>query len=343
MDRLERLVNLVAALLDAERPLSREELRERVGGYSDDLDAFRRNFERDKDALRQMGMPLAVEPLDGDHPDAPTGYRVRREQYELPDLGLTEDELTALRVAASAVQIQGGESATASALRKLAGGIIPERPESGARSSSGRAGPASRPGAAGDAGQPAGTEAGPASAPVAEMPGGDAVGVAFGAVSERRRVAFGYRGRRRTIDPWGLAYRGGHWLLSGYDHEREAERAFRLDRVEGSLTALGEAGAFARPEEAMRAPRPPWRLGDEPEVVVTLLVDEVVAPSAVAEVGEDAVVERRPDGSVVLALAVTNRSAFYGLVVGFLDRAEILGPPEVRAEFIESLEALAAP
>ena len=54
MDRLERLVNLVAALIDTPRPLAREEVRQRIEGYSDDPDAFRRNFERDKDLLRQM-------------------------------------------------------------------------------------------------------------------------------------------------------------------------------------------------------------------------------------------------------------------------------------------------
>lgn len=323
MDRLERLVNLVAALLDAQRPLSREELRERVGGYSDDPGAFRRNFERDKDALRQMGMPLVVEAIEGDHPDAPTGYRVPRERYELPDLGLTEDELAALRVAASAVQIRGGEGATASALRKLAAGITPTGP--------------------------APPSAGPVPAspvppsPVAEVPGGDAVALIFGAVSDRQRISFAYRGRCRTVDPWRLAYRGGHWYLSGMDHERQAERAFRLDRVVGAVTVVGDPGAFDRPEVAAARPLAPWQLGEEPEVVVCVLLDAVVAPSAVTEVGEDAVVERRPDGSVVVALAVTYRAALHSYLYGFLDRAEILGPPEARAEMVRALEALARP
>ena len=61
MDRLERLVNLVVALLDTPRPLTREELRQRVGGYSDDNANFHRNFERDKDLLRQMGIPIVAE------------------------------------------------------------------------------------------------------------------------------------------------------------------------------------------------------------------------------------------------------------------------------------------
>ena len=63
MDKLERLLNLTAALLHAEMPLTAEELRARVGGYPDTKATFRRAFERDKDDLRSMGMPLRVEPV----------------------------------------------------------------------------------------------------------------------------------------------------------------------------------------------------------------------------------------------------------------------------------------
>ena len=77
MDRLERLVNLVVALLDTRRPLSRQEVRQRVGGDSDDEDNFHRNFERDKELLRQMGIPVVTEPIDPARPEpAPvTGCR----------------------------------------------------------------------------------------------------------------------------------------------------------------------------------------------------------------------------------------------------------------------------
>src|SRR5438270_13894721 len=98
MDRLERLVNLVAALIDTPRPLTRSEIRKRIDGYSDDDEAFRRNFERDKEVLREMGFPLTTSAPDPAHPED-LGYRIPREQYELPDPGLDESELTALRLA----------------------------------------------------------------------------------------------------------------------------------------------------------------------------------------------------------------------------------------------------
>ncbi|MGH9299718.1 MAG: hypothetical protein ACRDZT_07350, partial [Acidimicrobiales bacterium] len=122
MDRLERLVNLVAALLDTSRPLTREQIHERIDGYSGDRDAFRRNFERDKELLRQMGLPLVALPVDPRHPEE-LGYRIPREDYELPDPGLDDAELAALRLAASAVQVEGAREpgAVTRALRKLGG------------------------------------------------------------------------------------------------------------------------------------------------------------------------------------------------------------------------------
>ena len=60
-NKLERILNLLAELLNAEdRPRSADELRKRVGMYPLDKAAFRRTFDRDKNALRDMGVPLRV-------------------------------------------------------------------------------------------------------------------------------------------------------------------------------------------------------------------------------------------------------------------------------------------
>ena len=61
MRRIERLINLIAALLDSDRPMTAEDIRARIAGYDqENYDAFRRAFERDKDALRAMGIPLEL-------------------------------------------------------------------------------------------------------------------------------------------------------------------------------------------------------------------------------------------------------------------------------------------
>nr|MDQ3354917.1 hypothetical protein [Actinomycetota bacterium] len=85
--RLERLFNLTAALLSTARPLTREELHERVPGYPDDdpKGAARRAFERDKEALRDMGIPLTVDEVERDDGTLVEGYRIPRDQYALRD------------------------------------------------------------------------------------------------------------------------------------------------------------------------------------------------------------------------------------------------------------------
>ncbi len=116
MDKLERLLNLAAALLDADRPLTADELRDRIGGYPDAKSAFRRSFERDKDDLRAMGLPLSVEPVPGTDPPI-DGYRMRRADYSGHELRLEPDELAALHLATNLVRLDGADSG----LRKLGG------------------------------------------------------------------------------------------------------------------------------------------------------------------------------------------------------------------------------
>src|SRR4029450_4538136 len=104
--KLERLLNLTALLLETPRPLSALEIRDRLGGDAGETDACRRAFERDKDDLRAMGVPLEVQDVPGVLPVV-DGYRIPKDRYYLRDPGLSAAELAALHVAASVVQIDG--------------------------------------------------------------------------------------------------------------------------------------------------------------------------------------------------------------------------------------------
>lgn len=393
---MERLVNLLVALLDTKRPLTREELRQRVGGYSDDKDNFHRNFERDKDVLRQMGIPLVTEQVESGLDEPATGYRVPRHLYELPDPGLEDDELLALNLAVSAVALEGSaQGAATTALWKLAAssgqrsqgadgtsdGASPPAVDQAVTSRA----PAGKPGQAADggagatgsgnrgtgAGQGTGnrgaTTTGPDSRgtgasqgagsrgaaatttgpsrvlaePLADVPADENVATLFGAVAELRVVAFSYNGVKRRVDPWRLSYRRGRWYLSGFDHGRQAERLFRVDRITGTVGAEALSGAFERPAGVTAGPPPAWRLGDDEETLVDLQVDAAQLPWALAAAGESSLVSTGSDGSGVLRLAVTNRPAFRSFVLGLLEHAQVLGPPEIRQEVIEWLCELA--
>ena len=103
---LERLLNLLACLLTAERPVPAEEIRYTVAGYENKTDeAFHRMFERDKDLLREMGIPLELQPTDVW--EVEFGYVLPPDEYQLEDPGLTDEERTALWLAVQIVRLGG--------------------------------------------------------------------------------------------------------------------------------------------------------------------------------------------------------------------------------------------
>ena len=306
VSRLERLLNLTAALLTATRPLTREDIHERVPGYPPDdggNSSFRRAFERDKEALRAMGIPVLTQEVDGAGTPV-EGYRIPRDQYALRDPGLDAEELAAIHLAAAAVRLEGLRGTEA--LWKLGGDPV-ER-------AGGRA--------------------------VAAIPTIPQLVPLFAAVGERRPVTFGYRGELRTVDPHRLSFTRGRWYLEGHDHTRRAARQFRLDRLEGEVVA-GEPGSFERPEDPGTGSDRPWEMGTEEPAEARVRIDADLAGWAVDHLGSEAVADRAGDGSVEVVLTVTNRDAFRSFVLGFLDHAEVLEPPELRRDLLDWLGAMA--
>jgi len=296
--KLERLLNLTALLLDARRPLTAEQIQRQLE-YPEERVAFRRAFERDKDELRAMGIPLRVEKVPGTIP-AVDGYRIPREEYALRDPGLTTEELGALYLAASAVQVEGLPATEG--LLKL-GGLVTE----GSR----------------DLG-----------VHVAPLPSDPNLARLFGAVSSRTPVRLRYHDQERTIDPYRLEFQRGHWYLTGYDHLRDEERNYRLDRIQAEVEVC-DGPAFDPPATTVpgRA-RGAWELGGEDSVRARVRIDGPQASWAVQHLGPDHVIEETAEGSVVVELPVTNRAAFRSFVLSFLEHAEILDPPELRDDLV---------
>jgi proteasome accessory factor B len=290
--RVERILNLLACLLDTRRPLTRNELVRQVAGYPEEAVAYRRSFERDKETLRAMGVPLVVEVL----PSGEQGYRVPPDEYFLPDLGLTAEETAALHVAVSAVLL-GGESGRG-ALMKLGGSTDT------------------------------------ATTPIGTLPLEPALPVLFEAYRRHATVTFEYRGESRTVEPWGLTARRGHWYLVGRDRGRDAMRTFRADRL-GDDLALGAPDSFVVPDDfspEVSLDSEPWQYGEGAPVTARVLVDAGHGRE-VAERG-DRVIEERADGSLVVEFVVFNRPAFRSFVLGFLDHVEILEPESLRADLL---------
>lgn len=307
--KLERLLDLIAELLHAERPLTADELHRRLPGYPPDKDSFKRAFERDKKDLREMDIPLRIEPVPGRQPPE-EGYRIHQDEYGLPDPGLDTDELAALHLATTAVRLDGANPV--SGLRKLGGAVVPD------------------------------TVPGALPSNLAVLASAPNLSEAFAAVGEHRRVRFRYRDKDRAVDPFRLHHERGHWYLQGHDVDAGESRSFRLDRVEGSMTLDDAETVEVHLDPADHPLRlDGWALGDDDPVTAEVRIRPPQATLAVRLVGDDVDVTWHDDGSVVLTLQVRRRDGFFSFVFDFLDDAEVLGPSELRAELVARLSAMA--
>jgi proteasome accessory factor B len=222
--KTERLLSLVVCLLSTRRYLTADQIREAVPGYPEPDDTFKRMFERDKEELRELGIPLETGIT---HPfDEEPGYRVQQQAYELPELRLEADEAAVLGLAARVWQRAELAGAAAGALLKLrAAGIDAEDFDATARQGI----------------EPRLNTAEPAFGPLWE------------AVRDGRPVAFDYRAagrsepQRRELEPWGVVNRLGRWYVAGRDTKRDAVRVFRLSRIEGTVRFTGPSGRVKVP------------------------------------------------------------------------------------------------
>ena len=303
-DRRERLLNLLAALLETRGGLTREEVVDNVSlGYPPVPESARKAFERDKASLRAMGVPVREDTRDNE-----SRYRVDPKEYYLPDLELSDEELAALHVAVTGISLGAGGGEGAGALMKL-GGLE-----------------------------------GTGGLPVAELPLVDTLAPLFDASRRRCVVEISYRGRARRVEPWGLTSKFGHWYVVGQDLGSGEMRVFRADRIEGDVVAT-EPDAFTVPSDfradAYLADQP-WEYGSGPAMRVRIRIDAGHVAELVGHVGPDVPIEREADGSVVIELSVVSLDGLRSFVLGFLDHAEVLSPPEARTAIVEWLDGIVA-
>jgi len=328
------MTNLVLVLLETTRPLTLVEISGTVAGYPAGAEASRQAFERDKRALRELGVPLTIEPVESDQQ---VGYRILPDDYYLPDLGLDAGEEQALGFAIAAVQLGGG--AGADAIAKL-GSPVTE-------------GALWRAGLRGDlpeAGLGGSRVAGPGVAPVAVLPSLPALGLLHEALRRRAVVRFRYHDREREVEPFGLAFRAGAWYLVGRDRAASggaATRTFRVDRFQSLPSEAGPsgyeppAGTDLRDEIRLL----PWSATEAAaEVpVAELVVDARQARIVATQVPSAAIAGWQSDGSVRVRLPAGDQEAFVSWAVGLGDTLVVEGPPALRDAVIGRLRELAAP
>ncbi len=314
-------MNLVIALLSTRQFLTAERIRDSVAGYEESAsdEAFSRMFERDKNELRDLGIPLEVGPVG--RYSSVEGYRINRDAYELPDIELTDEEAAAVAVAVQMWESPELSAAADGALLKLrAAGVHVE------------------------------TDAAVASVPAvpARTRGSEPVlGKLLAAIDAGQAVRFEHRGAvnapylMRDVEPWGVVTRHGRWYLVGHDRDRDAMRSFRLSRIGADITAYGPVNAVRKPEDV-----------DLRAIVARVTSSAPVSGTATVwvadgrgrelrrigrSVGQRAVGER---GGAVLEVPVRSWDWVARLITGLGADALVLEPEELRADVIGRLRSV---
>ncbi|WP_243057632.1 YafY family protein [Nocardioides sp. SR21] len=221
VQKSERLLNLLIMLLVQRHFVSKERIRAILYPGSS-TEAFEKMFERDKEELRSLGVPIEVGNMDAYFDDEP-GYRIRPDEFALPDISLTADEAAVIGLATRVWEHARLAEATTEAVRKLTALGVPLDVS------------------ALDIAQPRLS---------ADEPSFD---VFWEATQERTPVEFDYRRSgattttKRHLQPWGVVRYSGRWYVVGLDTDRGEERVFRLSRVQGEARKVGQPGSYDVP------------------------------------------------------------------------------------------------
>ena len=214
--KTERLINLTLALLATKRHLTKSEIFKAVAGYSGSPETMERMFERDKDELRSLGIEIEVKGIDPLFEDE-QGYLIRSETFQLSENEFTKEELLYLTMAANLWHGSALGSDSKAALLKI-------QSLSGPIESDAVNTPAVR-----------------------DSESAALLSSAFEAVDTEQLIKFGYKGKERTTQPFGLYTRDGFWYLVA--REEDEIKSFKLLRIEGKIVKEGKAGSFKKPPE----------------------------------------------------------------------------------------------
>ncbi|MCU1515176.1 MAG: transcriptional regulator [Microbacteriaceae bacterium] len=314
----ERLFSLVLALLATETGLTKNEILSTVQGYrqryapSGDNANLERQFERDKDDIRELGVPLeTIDDPSQSGNNQNLRYRIPRGAYELPaDISFSAEETTLLNRAAM-VWREGSLSAESRrAMLKLKGlGIVSDEPVLGY-------------------------------APRSRVR--DAAFEPLRTALERNAVVrFAYlkpgeaESRVRTVEPLALVQHQGRWHLHARETASGENKTFLLRRIVSQIAQTGATVAAPSGDQtavALAELEAVWKAN-------TAEIEVEPQSDAAARLGKRRGTEVLDSGSLLLHYSDANILA--DELAGYGPEVLVLSPPSLRTAVRDRLLATA--
>jgi proteasome accessory factor B len=315
----ERLFSLVLALLATEAGLTKNEILSTVQGYrqrftaSGDNSNLERQFERDKDDIRELGVPLETIESPGQAGNNQNlRYRIPRGDYELPaDISFSPEETTLLNLAGMVWREGSLSGESRRAILKLRSlGVATDEPMLGY---------APRLRVRDAAFDPLNT-----------------------ALEKNVVVRFGYlkpgesEARTRTVAPIALIQHQGRWLLHAEDQNAGGTRNFLLRRIVTPITTTNTKHAPFDPAATQTALAELDEIWDERTASIEVELDS----DAATRLGKRKGTTRPKPGT--LTLHYSDLDLFADELAGYGPEVFVQSPPELRDAVRARLERTAA-
>ena len=305
VDPLERVLNLFTLLHRSTRPLSREqivaEMKRGMTPYPDDDSAQRQLFGSDKNTIvRDLGIQVRQTMGQGDEAGQ-TKYWISEDDMCVPELDLTDEELSVLSLALAAIHHSVPEASEA--LMKLEG----KNPQRSAVDFNVRV-------------------------PI--------IVVRLAEVIQRRQlVEISVDEERLMLDPSRLLFDKGTWFLIAAPVGDKKLRAIKCARIGLDLVAVDGESIAPKKNLSNREIRKLVHDVEGVDVEATVIVDSHMAgiswwDSRVKET------EALADNKIRVTVSVDDPARFRGWVLGFGSHAMVEGPQSLRNQFIEWLDEL---
>lgn len=354
ISKTQRWLDLIAFLIGHRYPVSVDQIMTAVPSYTADYESgdttrqqsVRRKFERDKDELKDLGIPIETVDYSINYGgEMETGYRLSRRDYYLPYLRIvgggsegSDDDGESRQEGAGTVELEPPELGLAlnalsrvaalpsfpfvpearSAFRKLTGDLNPDALDSHVTYTQGDDADVTR----------------------------ERLRELTRAVDRRKIVRFRYHGIQRgqatdrEVHPYGLFFQGGSWYLTGHDVGREGHRVFRVSRMEDPDVNERSPNShdFEVPGDfdvTAHTGRAPWELGAEDDEPVLARVKFTFPRSLWADRnGHGRLVESDDNGNTIREFEVRQVNPFLRWVLTFEGDAQLIEPKELRIELL---------
>ena len=317
--------------MTAARPVTLAEVREMFPDYAaENEESSRRKFERDKETLRQLG--IAIEVVREEESEI-AAYRIDARETFIPPVAFEEDEILALALLARVsrhIEHFPLLRQTEEALRK----ILYDRQEG-----------LDEEGGTGLFVRLPDEAANPAQDEWLDRIS-DAI-LRHKTLTTRYHTLRSDRVADRAIDPYGLLYKAGHWLLIGWCHLRKAERTFLVERFRDvRLNAQNPATPdYEIPASFdLRKTRalPPWQWDGEGSEEVEIEFSAKVAWQVKKICRDAGRFETLGDGRALLTVEASSPDALIDWMLSYGPEALIVRPASLVKRLVSRVETMRA-